>query len=251
MEDENVKIFKVRGEHKMSEDDSFKVAKNIALESAEKNLDTEVANFLRENFPNLNDDNVSEISTKFLQKNEPSFIRENLSGDEMICYAELNAEFNLTVLNKFMENFTVFELEKKFYELEKRVAELENILKTSTTSSKTSTKINSDSAVEHYGHGMDYLNSGSYKRAIEEFTQAIKLNSDYSFAYKNRGDCYKALGQNKQAEEDYLQAIYNLNQVTKLNPNAVYAYRWLGECYKALGRNAEAQENFAKAKKLS
>ena len=132
---ENLKIFEVRGEYKMSEDDSFKSAKNIALELAEKNLDTEVTNFLLENFPNLNDNNVSEVSTKFLHKNEPRFIRENLHGDEMICYAELEAEFNLTILNKFMENFAVFKLEKKVSalekknsELEKRISELENIL---------------------------------------------------------------------------------------------------------------------------
>ena len=66
MDGEDVKIFEVRGEYKMSEDDSFKTAKSIALESAEKSLDIEVANYLRENFPNLNDNNVSEISTKFL-----------------------------------------------------------------------------------------------------------------------------------------------------------------------------------------
>ena len=44
MDKENVKIFEVRGEFKMSEDDSFKTAKNIALESAEKNLDAKVIN---------------------------------------------------------------------------------------------------------------------------------------------------------------------------------------------------------------
>ena len=126
---ENVKIFKVRGEYKMSEDDSFKTAKNIALESAEDNLYTEVENFLRENFPNLDDIDIVDIEVKFLKKNEPHFIRENLSGDEMICYAELDAEINLTNLNKFMENFAVFKLEKKVSALEKRVAELENILK--------------------------------------------------------------------------------------------------------------------------
>ena len=113
----------------MSEDDSFKTAKNIALESAEENLDTEVENYLRENFQNLDDIDIVDIEVKFLQKNEPHFIRENLSGDEMICYAELNAEINLTNLNKFMENFAVFKLEKKISALEKRVAELENILK--------------------------------------------------------------------------------------------------------------------------
>ena len=47
---ENVKIFKVRGEYLMSEYAGFKDATNIALESAGKNLDTEVSNFLRENF---------------------------------------------------------------------------------------------------------------------------------------------------------------------------------------------------------
>ena len=122
---ENVKIFKVRGEYKMSEDDSFKTAKNIALESAEENLYTEVENYLRENFQNLDDIDIVDIEVKFLKKNEPRFIRENLHGDEMICYAELDAEINLIDLNKFMENFAVFKLEKKVIELENKNSKLE------------------------------------------------------------------------------------------------------------------------------
>ena len=35
---ENVKIFEVRGEYRMSEEDNFKTARKFALESAEKNL---------------------------------------------------------------------------------------------------------------------------------------------------------------------------------------------------------------------
>ena len=126
MDGENVKIFNVRGEYRMSEDNSFKTAKNIALESAEGILDDEVTNYLRKNFPNLDDIDIVDIEVKFLQKSEPHFIRENLSSDEMICYAELNAEFNLTVLNKFMENFAVFKLEKKVLELENKNYKLEN-----------------------------------------------------------------------------------------------------------------------------
>ena len=158
MDEKNVKIFNVRGEYKMSEDDSFKTAKNIALELAEKNLDTEVKNFLRENFPNLNDNNVSEVSTKFLHKNEPRFIRENLSGYELICYAELDAEINLTDLNKFMENFAVFELEKKVLELEKRISELENILKP-PIKNNSNVNISSKSAQELYQLGNNYYYS--------------------------------------------------------------------------------------------
>ena len=126
MDVENIKIFKVHGEYKMSEDDSFKTAKNIALDLAEENLDTEVESFLRENFPNLDDIDIVDIEVKFLQKSEPRFIRENLHGDEMICYAELDAEINLTALNKFMENFAVFKLEKKVLELENKNSTLEN-----------------------------------------------------------------------------------------------------------------------------
>ena len=75
MKNENSKIFYVRGEYRMTEDDNFKTAKNFALELAEKNLYAEVKKFLQENFNNLDDDDILDISAKFLKKNEPRFAR--------------------------------------------------------------------------------------------------------------------------------------------------------------------------------
>ena len=153
---------------------------------------------MRKNFNNLDDNDISEISEKFLKKNEPRFIRENLPNNEMICYAELDAEFNLTDLNKFIENFAVFKLEKKVSELEKRISELENILKTSTTSQK--------SAVEYYNHGIDNYNSKNYEQAISDFTQSIKLNPNFADSYDMRGNAYRALGKHAWAVKDLKKA---------------------------------------------
>ena len=189
---ENVKIFKVRGEYRMSEDDSFKNAKNIALELAEINLNTEIKHFLRKNFNNLDENNISEISEKFLKKNELRFIRENLPNNEMICYAELDAEINLIDLSKFIENFAVFKLEKKVSELEKRISELENIFK--------------NSAMEYYNHGIDSYHSRDYDQAISDFTQAINLNPNYVNAYTERGYVYRIIGEIKLSEEDFKTA---------------------------------------------
>ena len=112
----------------MSEDDNFKTAKNFALESAEKNLDAEVKNFLRENFNNLDDDDVLDISAKFLKKNEPRFTRESLPNDEMICYADTEAQINLIDLDNFKKNFAVFKLEKKVEALQNNLILLQNYL---------------------------------------------------------------------------------------------------------------------------
>ena len=212
---ENVKIFEVRGEYRMSEEDNFKTARKFALESAEKNLDAEVKSFLREKFPNLDENDISDISEKFLRKNEPNFIRENLPNDEMIYYAEIKAEINLTALDNFMENFEVFELkkkvsklEKKNLELEKKVSELEKIVKELKNNLKTS-KDNSRNDVsesknypqykEKYEQAMKYYYSGDFSQAINLFCEVIQLNPRNKEACRYCGYAYRKIGRHDRA----------------------------------------------------
>ena len=205
MENKNAKVFYVRGEYRMTEDDNFKAAKNFALELAEKNLYAEVAKFLRENFQNLDDDDILDISAKFLKKNEPRFARESLPNDEMICYAELEAKINLDDLDNLKKNFVIFKLEKKVDALQNNLILLQNYLpELISCTEKISAKPRDD--WEYSKRGKIYFNLGNYEQAIWDYNQAIKLNPHVVNHYYSRGVCYKKLGKNEEAEKDFAKA---------------------------------------------
>ena len=265
-EDENVKRFKVRGEYKMSEDDNLKTAKSRALDSAEAALYDEVTNFLREKFNSLDDNDINDISAKFLKKNEPNFTRENLSDDEMIVYAELDAEINLTAFDNFEKNFEVLKLEKK---VEKLQAAFDNF-------GKNSEVLELEKKVEKLQADLDDLKD-KYQRFmfnlndIIDCTVGINLNNN-TLACKKRGDIFSGLKEYWLAIYDYkrvlgvqpsdsdtyhaletacLSVIEDLNQKINLNPNDVSAYTDRGYAYFALKKYDKAISDYTQAIKLN
>ena len=79
----------------------------------------------------------------------------------------------------------------------------------------------------------------AYKKSIEHFTQAIKLNPNYILAYLNRGIVY---GQ----RDDYERAIIDLDKVIDLNPNYAEAYYNRGVVYERRGDYEYAITDFDK-----
>ncbi len=59
-----------------------------------------------------------------------------------------------------------------------------------------------------YNLGVIYLvNLKKYKQALEHFTEAVKIDSNYVEAYYGKGVTYHALGDEKQAAESYQQCL--------------------------------------------
>ena len=73
-------------------------------------------------------------------------------------------------------------------------------------------------ASSYYNKGYDYYNDGKYQLAINEFTTAIRLNPNYTDAYKGRGLAYYTLRQYQLALQDYDKAI-------QLDPDYADAYK--------------------------
>ena len=65
--------------------------------------------------------------------------------------------------------------------------------------------------------------------ALEDYTKAIQLKPDYVDAYNNRGNLYKAMGQQDKALADYDKAI-------QLKPDLAPAIQNRDILLKAMGR---------------
>ena len=88
-----------------------------------------------------------------------------------------------------------------------------------------------------------YINK-DYKISESYFNEVIKLNSNYSEAYNNRGIVKYNLGNINEAIEDYNKAI-------ELNPNYAEAYNNRGIVKYNLGNINEAIEDYNKAIELN
>jgi lipoprotein NlpI len=117
-------------------------------------------------------------------------------------------------------------------------------------------------AKSYFDSGELFRSQGDYVTAIEEYTQAIRLDPNYAVAYHNRGFAYHAKGDNDGAITDYTQvirldpnyagtyynrgnayydkndydtAIADYNQAIRLNPNYALAYNNRGNAYNNKG----------------
>jgi len=65
--------------------------------------------------------------------------------------------------------------------------------------------------------GNDAAKAGNWGRAIENYTEAIRLNPHYAMAYSNRGHCFSV-------QRQYEKAVADLNKAIELDPNLPIAY---------------------------
>ena len=120
-----------------------------------------------------------------------------------------------------------------------------------------------------------------YGKAIAEFDRAIRLEPGYAEAYRARGYAYFYAGRNARAIEDYSQAIRlglkttlhgtspyllrgfswmylrkyekaieDFNRIIDLEPENAVAWYNRGLAYKALGKEARAKADMAKGREL-
>ncbi|WP_254449381.1 tetratricopeptide repeat protein [Anabaena sp. UHCC 0253] len=94
--------------------------------------------------------------------------------------------------------------------------------------------------------GDECFNKNDYERAIDNYTQAIKVNPNDVRAYCKRGAALYELGdKHKQsAIDDFTQAI-------EINPNDAYGYYYQGVAHSKSGNNQDAINYFTKAIKIN
>ena len=79
---------------------------------------------------------------------------------------------------------------------------------------------------------------GRYEEALADFTRAIDLHSDYSWAIAARGQTYRLMGR-------YEDALTDLTRAIELNPKSEEAYWERAETLRTTGRHNEALDDFA------
>lgn len=97
---------------------------------------------------------------------------------------------------------------------------------------------------EFYNRGVEKAEQKNYKRAIEEFNQALGIDSNHENSYVSRGFCRFSLGDTQGAIQDYNQAI-------RLNPNHAKAYYNRGLARRKIEDKQGAIQDYSEAIRLN
>lgn len=102
---------------------------------------------------------------------------------------------------------------------------------------------NGDVAVAFYNRGLSYAKKDDPKRAVAEFSEAIKIDPSETDYFRNRGENYAEL-------EQYDLALKDLDQAIKLDGQNAGNFRVRGWTRKNMGAFAEAVRDYDVAIRL-
>ncbi|MBP5976302.1 tetratricopeptide repeat protein [Brasilonema sp. CT11] len=105
-------------------------------------------------------------------------------------------------------------------------------------------KLNSQDAETFYKRGFARYHIGDYKAAIADYVQAIQINPYY-------GKVYTKLGLVRYHQGDYEGAIADYTQAIKMNPNDAGAYKSRADIRYQLGDYQGAIEDYNQALKIN
>lgn len=99
---------------------------------------------------------------------------------------------------------------------------------------------NSQSAADYFRQGKINYNNARYEQAIEQYNQAILLDSTDANYFLQRGFCKGLL-------KDYQGAIADYSSAIRLNPSDQFAYVSRGSAKSKIGNFSEAIDDFNQA----
>ncbi len=153
------------------------------------------------------------------------------------------------------------EYQKYYTKLEKHLIEnCPELRRKIATSDKTNKKSVSENpkAIEAYNEGLTQMSSKNFKKAIENFKKALKIDQNFAFAWDNIGVCHRQMNEYDEAikayknslkidpkgkmpmqnmavayelKKDYKQAINTYQNMAKLDKDNPESYFGLGRIY--------------------
>jgi Tfp pilus assembly protein PilF len=90
-------------------------------------------------------------------------------------------------------------------------------------------------AKSYFDSGETFFSWGDYAAAIEEYTQAVRLDPNYALAYRNRGRAYAS-------RNNLDRAIADFTEVIRLDPDDAVAYLLRGQMYVIHGQESYANK---------
>jgi len=98
-------------------------------------------------------------------------------------------------------------------------------------------------AIMYYNRGIRYQDQVEYDRAIQDYTEAVRLSTNYAKAFHNRGTAYSLKGEYDQAIQDYNEAI-------RLDSSFADAFNNRGNAYLHKGDYDRAIQDYTEALRL-
>lgn len=97
-----------------------------------------------------------------------------------------------------------------------------------------------EAATYYANRGAVYALQNAWQRALDDFTQALNLNTEFARAYESRAGVYEKLGQYEQAIADYSTFL-------NLKPDSVNAYLQRAQAYEQTGNLNAAISDYTQA----
>ena len=88
--------------------------------------------------------------------------------------------------------------------------------------------------------GLAYSHAGDFANALRALEQALSIDDEFAFAYRNIGNVYLSQFQKSKSRESLKNAIQNYERAVELEPDYGAAYNSLGVAYNESGQTDEA-----------
>ncbi|MEW6097224.1 MAG: DUF2723 domain-containing protein [bacterium] len=203
--------------------------------------------------------NFSPLDKKFLYLHKLANIRFNRCN-ELISYNFRNHSLYIAYDKNIASNYSLVPKGILCKIFEKKVnieEELINIKFNYRGKFSKTAIIDKDAldTIKSYAEVYNYLgaiciNSNMYKRAIDEFENALKIYPDFEEVNSNLSEAHYNLGVVYDKEGDFNKSIREYQMAIKINPNHSNAYWGLGFVLQKIEKYNEAIKNYKKAIKI-
>jgi len=240
--------------YQASEFDSKASSRTIALEQVKRLLLEELGTYLESKTEVINfqitKDQITALTAGIVKT---EIVTEKWDGKTYQLVAKIMADpdevvKSVDILRKDREKTQELEeIRKKadnaLKEVEKLKRELEVSKKNKEKIAKYEDAVQELNATDLIEQGVALSKEGRFIDAIPKFTEAIKINPKYLWAYYHRGITYNKLSR-------YKQAISDFTQVMEIDPSFSWAYYNRGLAYNKIGNKQQGLNDIKKAAQI-